>query len=86
MEVAVQKKYIVELTVDERSVLEKVVKETCSKWMRAAQDGRIGAFAEALDCRTKTVENVRQRFGEQGFDVTLNGQKPREASLRVRRS
>ncbi|NOZ39622.1 MAG: helix-turn-helix domain-containing protein [Planctomycetes bacterium] len=32
-------------------------------------------IAEALDCRTKTVENVRQRFVEQGFDVALNGKK-----------
>jgi len=28
-----------------------------------------------LDCRTKTVENVRQRFVELGFDVALNGKK-----------
>jgi len=32
-------------------------------------------IAEACDCRTKTVENVRQRFVEQGFDVALNGKK-----------
>ena len=32
-------------------------------------------IAEAFDCRTKTVENVRQRFVEQGFDTVLNGTK-----------
>jgi hypothetical protein len=35
-------------------------------------DARI---AEALDCRTKTVENVRQRFVECGFEVALNGKQ-----------
>ena len=32
-------------------------------------------IADAYDCRTKTVENVRQRFVEQGFEIALNGQK-----------
>jgi hypothetical protein len=82
-----KKKYIVDLTVDERSSLEEVVKKlkgTSQKVKRANillkadasgpgwTDARI---AEALDCRTKTVENVRQRFVEQGFEVTLNGKK-----------
>lgn len=29
--------------------------------------------AEAFSCRTKTVENVRQRLVERGFEETLNG-------------
>jgi hypothetical protein len=33
-------------------------------------DARI---AEAFDCRTKTVENIRKRLVEQGFETTLNG-------------
>lgn len=82
-----KKKYIVDLTVDERSVLEEVVKKlkgTSQKVKRAnillkADAGGPGwtdaRIAEALDCRTKTVENVRQRFVEQGFDVTLDGKK-----------
>jgi len=82
-----KKKYIVDLTVDERSSLEEVVKKlkgTSQKVKRAnillkADAGGPGwtdaRIAEALDCRTKTVENVRQRFVEQGFDVTLNGKK-----------
>jgi hypothetical protein len=32
-------------------------------------------IAEALDCRTNTVENVRQRFVESGFEAALNGNK-----------
>lgn len=82
-----KKKYIVELTEDERSTLQEVVKKlrgTSQKVKRASillkadvggpgwTDARI---AEALDCRTKTVENVRQRFVERGFEVTLNGEK-----------
>ena len=81
------KKYIVELTDDERSVLQEVVKKlkgTSQKVKRANillkadlygpgwTDARI---AEALDCRTKTVENVRQRFVELGFDVALHGKQ-----------
>jgi len=81
------KKYIVELTDDERSTLKEVVKKlkgTSQKVKRANMllkadvcgpgwtDARI---AEALDCRTNTVENVRQRFVELGFDVALNGKK-----------
>ena len=30
-------------------------------------------IAEAFGCRTKTVENVRQRLVERGFRVTLDG-------------
>ncbi|PPT08023.1 Mobile element protein [Geitlerinema sp. FC II] len=32
-------------------------------------------IAEAFDCRTKTVENIRRRLVEQGFEITLNGVK-----------
>ena len=81
------KKYIVELTDEERSLLQEVVKKlkgTSQKVRRAGillkadvggpgwTDARI---AEALDCRTKTVENVRQRFVELGFDVALGGKQ-----------
>jgi hypothetical protein len=33
-------------------------------------------IAEAFNCRTKTVENVRQHLVERGFEQTLNGIKP----------
>lgn len=33
-------------------------------------------IAEAYRCRTKTVENVRQRFVERGFRETLDGRQP----------
>ena len=53
-----------------------------SPWNRCAfpyeSDGWTDAkIAEALDCRKKTVENVRKRFEECGFEQALNG-KTRE--------
>lgn len=65
-----KKKYIVELTDAERSMLREVVKKlkgTSGKVKRAnillkAEAGGPGwtdaRIAEALDCRTKTVENA----------------------------
>lgn len=79
-----KKKYIVELTEDERFALREVAKKligTSGKVKRAnillnADAGWTDArIAEALDCRTKTVENVRQRFVECGFAVALNGKQ-----------
>jgi len=82
-----EKKYIVRLTGEERSELQEVIKKLkgTSQKVRRAQillkadadgpnwtDRRI---AEAFSCRTKTVENIRQRLVERGFDETLNGRK-----------
>ncbi len=75
-----QKKYIVDSSNEERVLLNEVVKklEGSSQKAKLARilleadvngpswtDARI---AEACDCRTKTVDNVRQRFVEHGFD------------------
>jgi hypothetical protein len=38
-------------------------------------------IAEAFSCRTKTVENVRQRLVERGFAETLEGKKPTIPSM-----
>lgn len=88
-----QKKYIVRLTDQERSELLTVVKKLkgTSQKVRRAQillkadadgpnwsDRRI---AEAFECRTKTVENVRQRLVERGFEQTLNGAKPAQPAV-----
>ncbi len=82
-----EKKYIVDLSEEERGVLGELVKtlKGSSQKVKRARillkadingpawtDARI---AEACDCRTKTVENVRQRLVEDGFEVALNGQK-----------
>lgn len=92
-----QKKYIVRLTSSERTTLTEVVKKLkgSSQKVRRAQillkadaDGPAwtdAKIAEAVGCRTKTVENIRERFVTQGFDVTLNGksrdQPPRPKTL-----
>lgn len=80
------KKYIVRLTDTERQTLGQVVGKLkgSSQKVRRAQvllkadangptwtDARI---ADAFGCRTKTVENIRERLVTQGFEVTLNGQ------------
>lgn len=81
------KKYIVELSDIERSLLQDIVKKlkgTSQKVKRANillkadacgpgwTDAKI---AEALDCRTKTVENIRQRFVLEGFEVAFHGKQ-----------
>jgi len=86
-----QKKYIVSLTEEERSQLQVIVKKlrgTSQKVKRARillkADESCGMgwtdtkIAEACDCTTKTVENIRQRFVEEGFDKTLHGKKRTE--------
>jgi len=80
-----RKKYIVRLSKRERELLEGVVKKLqgTSQKVRRAQvllkadaagpawgDQRI---AEAFGCRRQTVEGIRQRFVEAGFEETLNG-------------
>ena len=82
-----EKKYIVRLTDEERNVLRDVVKKLkgTSQKVRRAQillkadadgpnwtDKRI---AEAFSCRTKTVENIRQRLVTDGFEIAQNGKK-----------
>jgi len=81
------KKYIVRLSERERRELEQVVKKLkgTSQKVRRAQillkadaDGPNWTdqkIADAFGCRTKTVENVRQRLVERGFEETLNGAK-----------
>ena len=81
------KKYVVRLTDEERGELSEVVKKLkgTSQKVRRAQillkadadgpgwtDERI---AEAYSCRTRTVEQLRQRLVERGFPETLNGAK-----------
>jgi transposase len=81
------KKFIVDLSERERQLCQEVVKKlkgTGQKVRRASillkadcgwSDAKIG---EALGCSTKTVENVRKRFVECGFEETLD-RKPRQS-------
>jgi hypothetical protein len=79
------KKYIVRLTDQERQTLGAVVGKLkgSSQKVRRAQvllkadaDGPCwtdAKIADAFGCRTKTVENIRERFVTEGFEVTLEG-------------
>jgi Homeodomain-like domain len=78
------KKYIVRLTDQERDELATVIKKlkgTSQKvrrahiLLKADADGPNWTdrqIAEAFDCRTKTVENVRHRLVEYGFREALD--------------
>ncbi|HRZ07080.1 MAG TPA: helix-turn-helix domain-containing protein [Candidatus Competibacteraceae bacterium] len=80
-----QKKYVVRLTESERDLLNRLVKKprvSAQRVLRARvllktdADGSHwtdAAIANALDCRTKTIENIRERFVTEGFEITLNG-------------
>jgi len=82
-----EKKYIVRLTEAERETCREVIKKlkgTIQKVRRAQillkgdADGAAWTdrrIAEAFCCRTKSVENIRQRFVEQGFEQTLERKK-----------
>ena len=90
-----QKKYIVRLDSDERRTLTEVIKTLSgsSQKVRRAQmllkadaDGPAWTdikIADAFGCRTRTVENLRERFVTEGFALTLNGapKKPRPKLL-----
>ena len=79
------KKYSVRLSDAERQTLGKVVAKFkgSSQKVRRAQvllkadaDGpgwTDAQIADAFGCRTKTVENIRERFVVAGFEVTLEG-------------
>jgi hypothetical protein len=79
-----RKKYIVRLAHGERAASTEVVRKLkgTSQKVRRAQillkadaDGpnwTDSEIAEAFSCRTRTVERLRQRLCEQGFEAALN--------------
>jgi hypothetical protein len=81
------KVYIVRLTDDERAVCEATIKKETGKSQKlrratillrcdaerlAWDDAKI---SEAVGCRTRTVENVRQAFVLEGFETALARKK-----------
>lgn len=82
-----KKKYIVRLSEEERYQLTEVIKkhQGSSQKVRRAyillQTDADGAgwtdlkIAQAYHCRTKTVENIRQRFVEEGLERALETKK-----------
>lgn len=81
------KKYIVQLSKKERAFLLDIVKKlkgTSQKVRRAnillkadigGSNWTDSKIAEAFFCRTRTVENVRQRLVTEGLDSVLNRKK-----------
>ena len=81
------KKYIVRLSEQERSLLRDIVKKlkgTSQKvrraniLLKADVDGpnwSDAKIAEALSCRTQTIENVRRRLVTKGLEAVLNRKK-----------
>ena len=82
------KKYIVQLTDEERAVCEATIKKERGKSQKlrratillksdtdapAWDDTKI---SEAVGCRTQTVESVRQAFVCEGFEAALVRKKP----------
>ena len=91
------KKYIVRLSDKERRELEQLIAKgkTAAYRIRHAHillkadaDGPAWGdtrIAEAFSCHARTIEGIRKRFVEQGFDAALNRKKrampPREKLL-----
>ena len=81
------KKYIVRLTDDERAACEAVIKKQKGKsqllrratiLLKADADGPAwedAKISEAVGCRTRTVENVRQALVPEGFEAALARKK-----------
>lgn len=84
-----QKKYVIGLTDAEREILNRVLKKKrgspqkvrrAQVLLKADADGpnwTDAEIAEAFDCRTQTVENIRERLVTEGFEITLDG-KPKQ--------
>ena len=78
------KKYVVDLSEQERSALEQLVR--CGKhsarkirWAHVLLKSDAGwtdeKICEALDINVSTVKRVRQRFVEEGMDVALGARR-----------
>lgn len=81
------KRYVVRLTVEERSICQDIVKNLkgSSQKFRRAQillkadaDGpgwTDAKIVEVFDCRVQTVESLRKRLVTEGFQLALDGKK-----------
>jgi len=90
-----RKKYVVRLTDAEREILNSLGKKqrvSAQKVLRARVllktdvDGPCWTDAEiarAFDCRTQTIENIRERFVTDGFAITLHGHPKRRVRGKI---
>jgi hypothetical protein len=86
-EVAMNKKYIVRLTDEERAICEATIEKETGKseklrratiLLKSDADGPAwddAKISETVGCRTRTVENIRQAFVLEGFEEALARQK-----------
>ena len=84
------RKYIVRLSDEERSVCQEIVnnlKGSSQKFRRAQILLKADAngpgwtdlrIAEAFNCREQTIENIRKRLVSEGFELALKGKKRQE--------
>ena len=84
-----RKMYVVRLTNAERETLQAVLKQKrvsaqrsrrAHVLLKADADGPSwtdARIAEAFECSTQTVENIRERLVTDGFETTLNGKPKR---------
>ncbi len=88
------KKYVVDLTDEERRTLQRIVRRGRQsarkiRWAYALLKADAGwkdqRIAEALDISLATVQRIRQRFVEEGLDVALGARsrKPRPYRQRL---
>lgn len=89
-----EKKYLVRLSDAERATCQEVIgklKGTSEKVRRAQillkADAQGPAWtdrqiADAYSCRTRTVEDIRQRFVERGFEQTLERKQSQTAAAK----
>jgi hypothetical protein len=89
------KKYVVRLTDAEREMLNDLIKQrrvAAQKVLRshvllkADADGPHWTdteIANAFDCRTHTIENIRERFVTAGFETALHGKPKRRVRGKV---
>jgi len=87
------KKYVVDLTEEERGILRQVLRSgrhaaRKTRWARAlvkADDGwKDEKIAEALDISLPTIQRIRQRFVEEGLQVALGAHSHRPRPYRQR--
>jgi transposase len=89
------KKYIVRLSDAEREIVNRLAKQrhVSSQKVRRAQvllkadaDGPNWIdtkIADAFDCSTKTVENIRERLVTEGFEIALHGRLKKRVRRKV---
>jgi hypothetical protein len=87
-EIPMNKKYIVRLTDEERAICQATIKKEngasqklrrATILLKADADGPAwndAKISEAVGCRTRTIENVRQAFVLEGFEAALVRKKP----------